>query len=670
MGTVFGQSWVRRLLWLIVIVVIIGSIGAGSKLSVLLEALRPPVLPEHVEIEIADWQSGQNWTDETIEEFHHKSQGSRTLNIPLSWFMALEQPSHSVLSFLFATGEKFSHSDYLSRFGFVTTAESKHNPYGLPIGFAWDEYQPIIGIRDAKTAVGFTCAACHTGQLVHNNKRYLIQGGQAMIDLGQLTSGLEAALGQTVLASEIPVVDGKFERFAKSVLKDGYSDAGVATLKTDLTNLVAALSAQQKGVDVIEGFSRLDALNRIGNQVFSVDPGLAENYVNINSPVNYPPIWTSSWFDWVQYDGSIMQPLIRNTGEAMGTAAHTNLTAPVNAGRFSTATPLRNLQWIEDTLAGKTPPLAKKVFTGLRAPNWPDAFGALDTDKVAKGEVLYARYCKKCHLPALTEAVESGKAPDSPLWDHFEPIQWWDGDELLSTKQNVLKMKIVHQSYIGTDPGQGNVLALRKINTAAIADNNPAGIPQRAGLGIDVKVCGKKSATDQNSPLVTTTVTDNPLLAYPLALGALVQLGIDQWFISDRTPEQEKLLIEGERPNCLQAGLGYKARPLNGIWATAPFLHNGSVPTLRHLLGNPEDRPDSFLLGDPTFDTVNVGITAMVTKDKQNTYSRDGYFIMRTDIPGNSNRGHEFKQASGNGRIGPALSDIEIQSLIEFLKSI
>ncbi len=94
------------------------------------------------------------------------------------------------------------------------------------------------------------------------------------------------------------------------------------------------------------------------------------------------------------------------------------------------------------------------------------------------------------------------------------------------------------------------------------------------------------------------------------------------------------------------------------------------MPTLRHLLGNPEDRPDSFLLGDPTFDTVNVGITAMVTKDKQNTYSRDGYFIMRTDIPGNSNRGHEFKQASGNGRIGPALSDIEIQSLIEFLKSI
>ena len=110
--------------------------------------------------------------------------------------MALEQQSHSVLSFLFATGEKFRHSDYLSRFGFVTTAESKHNPCGLPIGFAWDEYQPIIGIPDARTAVGFTYAACHTGQLIRDNKRYLIQGGQAMIDLGQLTSDVEAGLEQ------------------------------------------------------------------------------------------------------------------------------------------------------------------------------------------------------------------------------------------------------------------------------------------------------------------------------------------------------------------------------------------------------------------------------------------------------------------------------------------
>jgi hypothetical protein len=59
-----------------------------------------------------------------------------------------------------------------------------------------------------------------------------------------------------------------------------------------------------------------------------------------------------------------------------------------------------------------------------------------------------------------------------------------------------------------------------------------------------------------------------------------------------------------------------------------------------------------------------------VTQDERRAYSRDGYFIMRTEVPGNSNRGHEFKQALGDGRIGPALSDIEIAALLEFLKSI
>src|SRR5690625_3270750 len=62
--------------------------------------------------------------------------------------------------------------------------------------------------------------------------------------------------------------------------------------------------------------------------------------------------------------------------------------------------------------------------------------------------------------------------------------------------------------------------------------------------------------------------------------------------------------------------LSYKARPLNGIWATAPYLHNGSVPTLYDLLlpakrpDDPEDgeyRPDEFMVGSREFDPIKVG---------------------------------------------------------------
>ena len=57
----------------------------------------------------------------------------------------------------------------------------------------------------------------------------------------------------------------------------------------------------------------------------------------------------------------------------------------------------------------------------------------------------------------------------------------------------------------------------------------------------------------------------------------------------------------------VRQGARYKARPLNGIWATAPYLHNGSVPNLDALLQPAAKRPLSFSIGVKTFDPVRVG---------------------------------------------------------------
>lgn len=659
-------GWVKPLLFLIALLAVASLVGAGSRLSVLLEAVKPPNLPEANLTPIADWDGQQNWSAELTEAFHFKTQGSRTLNIPASWFMALEQPSGSVVAFLLSSGHKFSAPDYLSRFGFIPQETSRHNPLGLPIGFATTPYQNVIGIENAQTAIGFTCAACHTGQLIHNDKRYLIQGGPAQVDLGQLTLAIEAALGQTALSSNLPVLNGKFLRFAKSVLGTEYTEEGIANLKTDLANVINELKKEPNGIDVVEGFARLDALNRIGNQVFALDTGRFENYVNISAPVNFPHIWTASWFDWVQYDGSIMQPLIRNAGEAMGTAALTNYTAPINEGRFSNAVPMMNLHWIESTLAGPEQPAKVKAFTGLRAPAWPDAFGEIDKSLAEKGSELYNKHCKACHLPALTPAVARGEAPEHEFWNHFAPVTWQDGNTTKTTTESLLNLEIVHQDYVGTDPGQSNVLADRTINTAA------SNIDGTHALGINTEVCVRQTSllNPKESRLEQAAISDNPFLPYPYALGAVVQLGIDQWFEKQRASEAERLAIASDRPNCLQAGQGYKARPLNGVWATAPFLHNGSVPSLRHLLANPGDRPDKFLLGDPSFDTENVGIKLHPVPETRNNYTTEGLFILKTDIAGNSNRGHEFTDDRKPGRIGPALSEEEVSALVEFLKTI
>jgi hypothetical protein len=106
----------------------------------------------------------------------------------------------------------------------------------------------------------------------------------------------------------------------------------------------------------------------------------------------------------------------------------------------------------------------------------------------------------------------------------------------------------------------------------------------------------------------------------------------------------------------------YKARPLNGIWAVAPYLHNGSVPNLYLLLSPQAERPDQFWLGSKQFDSVKVGYSIEKI---------DGAYLYDVRREGNSNEGHEFKNGPrGKGVIGPALSPDDRWAIIEYLKSL
>ena len=96
----------------------------------------------------------------------------------------------------------------------------------------------------------------------------------------------------------------------------------------------------------------------------------------------------------------------------------------------------------------------------------------------------------------------------------------------------------------------------------------------------------------------------------------------------------------------------YKARPHNGIWASAPFLHNGSVPNLWELLKKPEQRVTSFHVGSWEMDPVNVGFV---------TGAGPASSELVTSIPGNSNSGHAY---------GTELSDTEKRELIEHIKTL
>jgi mono/diheme cytochrome c family protein len=661
-----------RLTLFVVIALLVAGIVTSPRVGAIVDALTPPRLPPLQQVAGSPQRFDQNWKADDAERFHFEPQGTRTLPVPLSWFLALEEPLESPFSIPFGKRGRFADNSYLLRFGFIGAEKSRHNPGGLPIGFAASPFQTISGLSRKETAIGLTCAACHTGQLVHNGKRYIVEGGPAVTDLGQLTFALGAALGQTAASAKLPhPLDGRFERFARAVLQDRYNDITRNQLADELASVLNGLVAEPNGVAVTEGFSRLDALNRIGNQVFAVDTKRYGNAVDVNAPVNFPHIWTASWFDWVQYDASIMQPLVRNAGEAMGVRAHVIFDAPHPHGGLASNIPFNNLDWIETLLAGDRHPAKERKFGGLHAPRWPSEFGSIDQAKAAIGAKLYKELCVECHRPALTPEIARGGAPGDEFWTYFKPIRWRDlaGAEK-ETANAYYRVMIKSQKDIGTDPAQGEVLAKRKVDTAGTALTRTGEYGPGLGIAAEVCVARRKGGIPE-----MVKVTDGAMQDYPAALGAVVHMAIDEW--ARGKPKSETASVrdkfEDDRPNCLQAGAGYKARPLNGIWATAPFLHNGSVPTLYHLLSPVWERPKAFLLGNPGFDPVRVGIVTVEPgrAQRDRAYDEQGYFILDTSKPGNRNTGHEFvDRPKVNGVIGRALSPEERSQIIEYLKTL
>ena len=114
------------------------------------------------------------------------------------------------------------------------------------------------------------------------------------------------------------------------------------------------------------------------------------------------------------------------------------------------------------------------------------------------------------------------------------------------------------------------------------------------------------------------------------------------------------------RENKIRAPLAYKARTLDGIWATPPYLHNGSVPNIYELLSPASERSKQFWTGGYEYDPVNLGYVS--SKGSGN------YFLFDTTISGNLNHGHEFNDGKGKGIIGRKLSRNERLELIEYLK--
>jgi hypothetical protein len=485
----------------------------------------------------------------------------------------------------------------LSKFGLLLQKKSKLNPDGLPVGFVKDDVKPVAYL-------GLTCAACHTTQINYNNVGYRIDGGPSLSDVGGFLFAVADALKAT---RDNP---DKLDRFAKALGMSSASD------KAALTKELAIVIDRRDGYntrnfppDAPPGFARVDAFGAILNEVFHEAAKITPTTPNpvkantepANAPVSYPCLWDTPQHDLVQWNGVAknegLGALGRNVGEVLGVFGRFDVPDSQGITGYQSTTQVQNLRSLEEWI------------TGLWSPLWPTAIKTIDPAKRDKGAALFAANCQKCHLDIKR---------DDPK------------------RTVVAQMKAVQTDNLMSVNFTSRRGASGKLEGAFLKYLPDSLHPERFGADA--------GSDDMLSQVVIGTI-----------VGSWKEAPKDE--LADIEFKRRKKSVTGQMMPAGDSGPAYKARPLNGVWATAPYLHNGSVPTLYDLLLAPDNRPKSFHVGSREFDPDKVGLKEVATGFLYKTHDDKG-----NPIPGNSNVGHTF---------GASLtSDDDRWALVEYLKSL
>jgi hypothetical protein len=596
-----------------------------SLISAASAQVTPPAEPIHLD---------QGWKQPEWDWWYTTTQGSRLL--PQSWILELEQAGSS---------EKFLSEANVRRFGYLSYPA---NGTGLPLGFAVDKPD-----ANSEPWAGMTCAACHTGDITYRGSRIRIDGAPTQADFQTFMESLLLSL-QTTRKDPL-----KFERFVNAVLGTAASAQDKAKLKSDFdTQLqwytqLAAKNAGKNGALIRYGHARLDAQGHILNKIsLVVDAKQQDPDFPSDAPASYPFLWFTPQQTRVQWNGLVIQglpgsapgvedfdvgALIRNTVEVIGVFASVDV-HPAKSYPSS----LR----FDKILA-----LEKQVKT-LKPPKWPETiFPKIDAELKSKGEQVYKdNHCGDCH-----QVFDSPNPPDKITID-MKPLQVIGTDIWLAcnaylhhSKSGLLEGR--QRSPFDSTPITPDDLTFNLVTNISfemIRKYVDPETPASAKFVQPQTLAPKRGMIFSRLPAYAPVAATSTLKKNPVT-------------ILDAGKEQR-------RKACLAASLtqtednwknlGYEPRPLYGIWATAPYLHNGSVPTLYDLLLPEKDRPQTFTVGGTEFDPDKVGYKSGPGDGPFEFHVRDAY---GKPILGNDNAGHEW---------GTNLNEVQRRQLVEYLKSL
>lgn len=559
---------------------------------------------------------GAGWTASTRAEYYTRDQGSRLIN--LAWLQALKTKD----------GQSFL-ADGLARYGFLANPGAVAN---LPIGLHVTE-------SAGNQIVGVTCSGCHTRQVEAGGKIYRIDGGPAFIDFQAFLVDLDKAVGDA-LASE-----ASFAPVAAAVLKSSAPPAEeVAKLRQRMEAWYRRFHAFAQATlpPAGWGLGRLDAVGIIFNRLSGLDVGpppdrlIPENMRRAEAPVRYPFLWNTpvqdltDWGGFVE-NGNDLFALARNAGQAF---AFADFEPQHKFGPFfsyANSINFDGLSALED--------LVKK----MGPPRWPREW-PLDQKLAQQGQQVFARECStNCHEKKEVRGL-LGTTWKTPVVNagtdtrQFDQLGWRVKTGALAGAGVPFVANRLDDEDFGVHMMFSAVAGAILTNKLGLGRDSGPG----DGFGTSLPGEGNQASSLAPSrtapPAVSSAAMSSGATSVGQAAAAPDSLTIEQGTLFQRT------LRRGE----------YEARVLEGIWAAAPYLHNGSVATLAELLTPSAQRKSQFKVG-AKYDVDNVGLDV----------SQDGPTRAVTDCSdlnsGNSRCGHEY---------GTNLSAADKKALIEYLKTL
>ena len=603
----------RRVAWI--------ALGVAALLFVaaLGWAIRPVTrdLPRADQLTYPAPTSGSNGlTDVERQQYYHLSEGGEAF--PIAWLLALEQeitwPDGSV------TYRPFLEN--VQRFGFLPDPPSKYNPYGLPVGVTAG-YGKITG----QQMMGLNCTACHVAELHYDGRAFRIDGGPSMAYVNAFVKGIVdetvATAGsrnrrlrfldrwrrvQLVPLPDYPVVQQASAVAVPAVTDETLDGGEPGPFRRVLSGLRMAIANRSLLMDKLHGFSAIKLV--VQAQPLSTEEGYGRNDafgVGRNELFGaYKDANFTQGINVLPADAPVSFPHLWGMQHTawFQWGVNTNSVIERNIGQaLGVGATMEPDKGFSSTVRVDNLYAMERLQYKLSSPVWPaELFGAIDRARAERGKKIFDRTCALCH----ETYAKSGSLNEYQLF--ALEVVGTDPSAAINFERTVMTTE-------GPKPfGLAAFETVKKVKAAYYAEHN---IPP------DVQAQWESLATRGKAEFRA------PLLEY-------------QKF-----------------PDTRNRGV-YRAKTLKGIWATAPFLHNGSVPTVFDLLHPADQRPTTFKLGTKEYDPAKLGY--VMDGARFLTPPRMQPFTYDTRRIGNWNTGHEWW-------FYPDLDDEMRYDIIEFLKT-